>query len=84
MLPYEQTLNLAGHLRNAPLAVLVELARQVFKAHQHTVPLTNTVLRSIGISRHAKLRALRQLEEAGLIGVSWRKRQSPLVTILWE
>ena len=84
MLPYQQTLVVAGQLGNAPLAVLVELANQAFKTHRNTVALTNTALRSVGISRHAKLRALRQLEEAGVIAVSWRERRSPLVTILWK
>jgi hypothetical protein len=83
MLPYEQTLAAAGRLGNAPLAVLVELAHQVFKTHQNTVPLTNAALRSVGISRHAKLHALCQLEEVGVIAVSWREKRSPLVTVLW-
>jgi hypothetical protein len=79
-----QTLGLAGRLRDAPMAVLVELAYQAFKTHKNPVPLTNAALRSVGIRRDAKLRALRQLEADELIAVEWRGRKSPLITILWE
>ena len=83
-LPYEQVLQAAGQLQNAHLAVLVELAHQMFKTHQNPVPLTNMALRSVGVSRMAKLRALRQLEAVGLVAVAWRGRKRPLVTVLWK
>jgi hypothetical protein len=83
-LPYEQILLAAGELQNAQLVVLVELAHLKFKMHQNPVPLSNTALRSAGMSRMAKLRALRQLQKAGLVRVSWRGQKCPLVTILWE
>ena len=83
-LPYELTLQAAGKLQNAQLAVLVELAHLRFKTHENPVPLTNTALRAAGIRRDVKLRALRQLREVGLVEVSWRGKKSPLVTILWE
>ena len=84
MLPYERTLATAGRLGNAPLAVLVELAYQAFKTHRNVVPLANAALRSVGVSRLAKLRALRQLEASGLVAVGRRgKGRSPLVTLLW-
>ena len=83
-LPYERTLAAAGRLGNAPLAVLVELAYQAFKTHRNVVPLANAALRSVGVSRLAKLRALRQLEASGLVAVDRRgKGRSPLVTLLW-
>jgi hypothetical protein len=82
--PYERVLSTAGRIGDAPLAVLVELAHQSFKTHRKQVPLTNVALRSVGINRCAKLRALRQLEEAGLVQVEWRGRRSPLVTLLWQ
>jgi hypothetical protein len=84
-LPYERTLAAAGRLGNAPLAVLVELAYQAFKTHRTVVPLANAALRSVGVSRLAKLRALRQLEASGLVAVGRRgKGRSPLVTLLWR
>ena len=83
-LPYERTLAAAGLVKSAPLAVLVELAYRVFKTRQNPVTLSNKTLRSVGISRDAKTRALRQLEAAGLVAVSWRgSGRSPLITILW-
>jgi hypothetical protein len=85
MLPYEQTLAAAGHLKSAPLAVLVELAHQMFKTKKSSVTLTNSALRSVGVSYKAKLRTLRQLESAGMIKVVWRgRRRSPLVSVLWN
>jgi hypothetical protein len=83
-LPYEQTLLAAGELQHAQLAVLVELSHLMFKMHQNPVPLSNTALRSAGMSRMAKLRALRQLEAVGLVKVTRRGQKSPLVTALWE
>jgi hypothetical protein len=84
-LPYEGTLAAAGQLKCAPLAVLVELAYQVFKTHKREVPLTNSTLRRIGISPKAKLRALYHLEAAGLVKVAWfGERRSPRVTVLWD
>ncbi len=83
-LPYERTLAAAGRLGNAPMAVLVELAHQAFRTHKSRVPLANAALQKVGVSRLAKLRALRQLESAGLVAVDRRGRgRSPLVTLLW-
>ena len=82
-LDYERTLAAAGRLRNAPLAVLVELAHQSFKTHRNIVPLSNAKLRSVGISRDAKVRALHHLEAVGMVSVDWRGgRKTPLVTLL--
>lgn len=83
MLPYEQVLVTAGRLRCAPLAVLVELAHQVFKTHRNPVALPNAALRDAGITRQAKTRALRELEKGGMVVVAWRGRRCPLVTVLW-
>jgi hypothetical protein len=83
MLPYAQTIAGAGRTKCAALAVVIELAYQVFKTHKPEVLLSNSMLRSVGISYQAKLRALRQLEAAGMITVDWRGRKSPLVTVSW-
>ena len=84
MLPYEQTLVVAGQTKSALLAVLLELAHQMFKTRRNSIRLTNTAFRSVGISHHAKLRALRQLAALGLVEVAWQgSRRSPMVTILW-
>jgi hypothetical protein len=47
-LPYEQTLAAAGRIRNAQLAVLVELAHQRFKTHENPVSLDNKTLEGDG------------------------------------
>jgi|SRR5208337_274867 len=83
-LPYELTIRAAGELRNAQLAVLVELTHLRFKMHQNPVPLSNNALQAVGIRRDVKLRALQQLQKAGLVRVSWRRQKCPLVTILWK
>jgi hypothetical protein len=78
MLPYAQTMCAAGKVKSsAALAVMVELAYQVFKTHKSEVVLSNVMLRSVGISHKAKLRALRQLEAAGVVVVDWKVRKSP-------
>jgi hypothetical protein len=84
MLPYAQTMRVAGRVKSfAALAVMVELAYQVFKNHKSEVVLSNAMLRSVGISRKTKLLALRQLEAAGAVKVDWEARKSPRVTVLW-
>jgi hypothetical protein len=85
MLPYAQMMRVAGQVRSfAALAVMVELGYQVFKTHKREVVLSNTMLRSVGISRKAKIHALRQLEAAGVVAVDWEARKSPRVTVLWR
>jgi hypothetical protein len=84
MLPYAPTMRAAGKVNSsAALAVMVELAYQVFKTHKPEVVLSNSMLRSVGISYKAKLCALRQLEAAGMVTVNWEGRKSPLVKVLW-
>ena len=83
MLPYAQTMAAAGKTKCAVLAVMVELTYQVFKTHKPEVVLSNSMLRSVGISHWAKSRALHQLEAAGMVAVDWKERKSPRVTVLW-
>ena len=47
-----------------------------------TVKLKGSVLREMGVDRHAAYRGLVTLEEAGLISVERHPGRSPLVTIL--
>ena len=82
MLPYEQTLTVAGQIGDATLAVLVELAHRRFKTHRNPVSLPTEGLEAVGISRWAKKRALDRLEKAGSVEVTWRRGRSPLVKIL--
>jgi hypothetical protein len=85
LLPYERTLAAAGRLRDAPMAVLVELAHRAFKTHKNPVLLSNAALAVAGVSHDAKVRSLRRLEAAGLVVVDWRGgKKTPLVTLLWK
>ena len=47
-----------------------------------TVKLRGSVLRELGVERHAGYRGLQALERAGLVIVERRSGQSPVVTIL--
>jgi hypothetical protein len=58
------------------------LHHRVWAADNRTVPVPNQALAEWGVSRWVKYRALQNLQDAGLIRVEWRKRKSPLVTLL--
>jgi len=47
-----------------------------------TVKLSGSVLRKMGVERHAGYRGLEALENAGLVSVERCSGQSPLVTLL--
>jgi hypothetical protein len=47
-----------------------------------TVKLSGSVLREMGVERHAGYRGLEALEDAGLVAVERRPGQSPRVTLL--
>jgi hypothetical protein len=47
-----------------------------------TVKLSGSVLRDMGVERHAGYRGLAALEQAGLVSVERRSGQSPVVTLL--
>jgi DNA-binding transcriptional ArsR family regulator len=47
-----------------------------------TVALASSVLEDLGVSRYSEYRALRELEDAGLITVDRRTGRNPVVTIL--
>jgi hypothetical protein len=84
LLPYELLLVAAGR-RDASAAVLAALAYQNFKTHKNPVLLANAALRAAGVSRDAKLRALRRLEADRAVAVDWRGgKKTPLVTLLWK
>jgi hypothetical protein len=83
---YEPSLELAKSARNALVAVMAILRKrakynQRFKGGS-PVELGNGTLGALGFDKNAKNRALKQMEEAGLIKVTWRERKSPLVKIL--
>ncbi len=81
---YTDMRNLAYVSRNPLIAVLAEIHHLRFKALDKTKPvaLSNVALRELGFHHTDKERALKSLEEAGMIVVERRKGRSPLVSIL--
>jgi hypothetical protein len=53
-----------------------------WKQGGHAITLANGMLIMEGVSRWAKWRALRELEQLGLINIECRPRKSPLVTVI--
>jgi hypothetical protein len=69
----------ATHTKKA--LVFMWLLHLSWKAHHATFVVPNGGLVKSGVSHQTKLRALRELEAAGLIEVQWRHRKSPIVTL---
>jgi DNA-binding GntR family transcriptional regulator len=49
---------------------------------EHTVRLTNKEMEALGVDRNAKSRALKQLQENGLISIQQGHGKIPIVTII--
>ena len=81
---YEGQLELARKSRIAGYAVQAELYRLWFKNYDKTQPIAlgNGVFKKLGFDRRRRIRALKDLENAGFVAVQWRKRKSPLVTVI--
>lgn len=47
-----------------------------------TISLSGKVLKNLGVTRHSSYRALRKLEDAGLVSVDRHFGRNPIVTIL--
>jgi DNA-binding transcriptional ArsR family regulator len=83
-IPYERVLQLYGRVGAPALFVLFEIDHLIFKARgQNPVRLTNKNLRAIGMPRNTKARALRQLQDAGVITIERRGKEAVLVTLSW-
>lgn len=67
---------------NHKALVCVALLHASWKAKSLTFPLPNGRLKRVGIGRDTKRRALRDLEQAGLIVVKWQPRKTPVVTLV--
>jgi hypothetical protein len=66
----------------ATYRVALHLLYQTWKMGGQPVPLPNGPLIAEGIARGTKWRALRELEQLGLVIVERRKRKAPRVTVL--
>ena len=72
----------AAGLPGKALAVGLAIWFQRGLKKRETVTLTGSVLNQLGVSRHAKYRALAALEKAGLVRVERRTGKNPTVEIL--
>jgi DNA-binding MarR family transcriptional regulator len=72
----------ASRLSGKSLAVGLCLWRLASATKFKTVKLSNSEVAALGIDRHAKTRALKKLEAAGLIEVIHHRGRFPRVTIL--
>ena len=78
-------MELYGRIDGAAWVILLELDRLIFKSFgRNPVRLANHVLEAVGMSRNAKWKALRQLQDAGVITVAQRGRDAAVVTHLWH
>jgi hypothetical protein len=73
--------------RAAPLVLLaikseVDVRRWRTREDNPEVAVTSALCAQLGLSRNARLRGLRALEAAGLIGVTWEIRRAPLVRLV--
>jgi DNA-binding MarR family transcriptional regulator len=69
--------------RTSQAMVWLWLLHLSWKEHSPTFKLPNERLAVRGVKRSAKTRALRNLEEAGLIQVERERGKSPTVTLLY-
>jgi DNA-binding transcriptional ArsR family regulator len=72
----------AAQLPGMSLAVGLALWFKVGVSRNETVLLTSAFLHEFGVTPSAKSRALKCLEQAGLIKVDRRPRKNPLVTLI--
>jgi hypothetical protein len=78
-------MKLYKRIDGAAWVVLLELDRLIFKAYgRNPVRLANQGLAAVGMIRSTKLRALRQLQDAGVITVVQDGQCAPLVTHHWH
>jgi hypothetical protein len=85
-IPHDKGLTLCRLKMNWPAwAVLIELDRLVLKAGgKNPVRFWSSRLRTVGITKQTRARALRRLAAAGVVRVEQRgKGLSPWVTHLW-
>ena len=75
-------IEMAARLPGKALAVGLALRRLAGATKSKTVRLATSEVETLGVDRNAKSRALRKLEQAGLVTVERRPGCQPKVTIL--
>jgi hypothetical protein len=84
MLPYRPTVTVAAALGQAEWAIIGYLTYESWWQSKETVLLPSLPFRKAGFSRSAKSRALRHLEQIGLVRVTRRRHRNPLVSLRWD
>jgi hypothetical protein len=62
--------------------VYLWLVHQAAKTGKRTIPVPSEALTKYGVPRETKRRALRQLEDGGLISLEQQPRKTPFATLL--
>ena len=76
---WKEELTKARHI--ASYRVALHLLHETWKTDRKTVELSNEALRTEGVSRRQKWRALEELTRLGLVAVERRPRKTPRVTV---
>lgn len=71
----------AAKLPGHAFHVAIALCFKVGVTRSETVTLTTTLVAELGVDRHAKYRALKALEQAGLVTVVRQHGKNPLITL---
>jgi hypothetical protein len=84
-IPYERGLGLYGRIDNPAWVVLIELDHMVLAQRgKNPVLFWSKRLHAMGLTGHVRIRAMQQLEEAGVIKIERRgKGHAHLVTYVW-
>ena len=67
--------------RGATYRVALLLNYEYWRNGGRPIRLSNAALIDEGVTRMSKSRALKELEQLGLVKVEWRDRKSPMVTL---
>jgi DNA-binding MarR family transcriptional regulator len=73
----------AAHLPGRSLAVGLCIWRLIGATRSNTIKLSNRECDVLGVTRHSKSRALKQLESAGLVEVQHRRGRFPRIKIIY-
>ena len=82
MVPLAWKNRLSAACNVCTLKVALELLFRHWKTGGKPILLANAAMGQLGVRRHSKWRALRELEALGLIKVERRPRKSPKVIVL--
>jgi hypothetical protein len=84
MVPYPAILEVAAKAGGVSLAVMIGILFEAWKQNSRTVQLSGIAFELAGISRHARQRALRQLQSAGFVEIDNRVGGKSTITLLWQ